>query len=1159
VAALSFPPVHEIKMRLITLLLLTAAFAAPGFSSQAKADDGPIRVLFLGHESEHHNSNLYYPMLSRALGRDAIYFDYVTSVEEALGDADYLGKFDALLLYANHGRIEPHQWKNLKEYVEGGGGFVPVHCASWCFGNEPGFDKLVGGRFKSHQGAEFAAKIVKPDHPAMKDVKEFTAWDETYFHNNHNTENRTVLMVREAMPGDPHTKPEPWTWVRTQGKGRVFYTASGHDQRVWSHSDFHQLIKSGILWSVGDKARKRYDNFIAKRTPLKYEKRGNIPNYERRPEPLQYQLPLSPEDSMKYTQVPVGFRMELFAAEPDVINPIYMAWDERGRLWVVETVDYPNEFKDGRKGNDRIKICEDTDGDGKADKFTVFAEGFNIPTSMTFARGGIILAHAPEFYFLKDTDGDDKADVREVLFTGWGVGDTHAGPSNLRYGFDNWIYGTVGYARFTGSLGGKQHNFGMGVFRFKPDASDIEFLHQFNNNTWGLGFNAAGDVFGSTANNNPTFFGGIPATVFGEDRQMSAKMIADSRSFHPITPNIRQVDAFNAYTAGCGHAFATSAAFPKKYRDRAAFICGPTGNLLGSYYITQKGAGYSAKNGFSFVASADEWFSPIVAEVGPDGHLWIADWYNFIIQHNPTPSIGRGGYAARNGRGNAHINPNRDRQHGRIYRVVWEGAQKSKITSLANASPLQLVEALDNDNLFWRQTAQRLIVNDRTFDKDEALQNRVLLPGVGAIHALWALKGLDKINENTIKSALKNKDAAVRRNAVRALENKKTDEELLYNSSTLTDKDLLVRLSAIVKLAQFNENPVHKRAAGILSEDEINNKDEWLKLALKAAGAEKANIIGYEKGPNLLQNASFESHNDQLPTNWKIRTYSGNGTDVQHSIEKRNIHIKTGKASLKIQSESGHDTSLFTTVKLNSGSTYAMSAWIKTQGVKGGHGALLNIHELQHNGKSSAVKGDNDWKKVELVFESNQSGSFTLNCLFGGWGKAKGTAWFDDISLNEVKPILDNNIQKNDKTEIATIVKNIYKNDDYIFKDKFKIKISTVKDKMMYDVKEFSVETGRLVSLQFVNKDLAPHNLLIVKPGKADEVSNLAISLAEDGPKKEWRPDTPLILWGSKMINQNQSDEIIFNAPDPGIYPFICTYPGHSQMMRGIMKVKKSK
>ena len=159
---------------------------------------------------------------------------------------------------------------------------------------------------------------------------------------------------------------------------------------------------------------------------------------------------------MKYTQVPVGFHLELFASEPEIINPIYFQWDERGRLWVVESVDYPNEIKPGRKGNDRIKICEDTNGDGKADKFTIFADGFNIPTSMTFARGGVILAHAPEFLFLKDTDGDDKADLREVLLTGFGVGDTHAGPSNLRYGVDNWIYGTVGYSRFNGEVNGKK-------------------------------------------------------------------------------------------------------------------------------------------------------------------------------------------------------------------------------------------------------------------------------------------------------------------------------------------------------------------------------------------------------------------------------------------------------------------------------------------------------------------------------------------------------------------------------------------------------------------------------------------------------------------------------------------------------------------------------
>ncbi len=1017
-----------IKLKLLTLLCFASVFIAPQSSLLANKKEGPIRVLFLGHESEHHNSNAYYPMLSRALGRDAIYFDYVTSVEEALGDAKYLGKFDALLLYANHGKIEPHQWKNLKNFVESGGGFVPIHCASWCFANEPGFDKLVGGRFKSHQGAEFKARIIKPNHPAIKNVKEFTAWDETYFHSNHNNENRTVLMVRDAMKGDPHTKPEPWTWIRTQGSGRVFYTASGHDQRVWSHASFHQLIKSGIIWAVGNKAKERYEKFIANRAPLKYEKRANIPNYERRPEPLQYQLPLSPAESMKYTQVPAGFRMELFASEPDIINPIYMTWDKRGRLWVVETVDYPNEFKEGRKGNDRIKICEDTNGDGKADKFTIFAEGFNIPTSITFARDGVILAHAPEFYFLKDTNGDDKADVREVLFSGWGVGDTHAGPSNLRYGFDNWIYGTVGYARFNGSLGGKTHNFGMGVFRFKSDASEIEFLHQFNNNTWGLGFNAAGDVFGSTANNNPTFYGGIPATVYDGERKMSAKMIADSRAFHPITPNIRQVDAFNAYTAGCGHAFATSDAFPEKYRNRTAFVCGPTGNLLGTYHINKKGAGYTAKNGFSFVASADEWFSPIVAEVGPDGHLWIADWYNFIIQHNPTPSIGRGGYAARNGRGNAHINPNRDRQHGRIYRVIWEEAPKSKIKSLAQASPDELIKALDNDNLFWRQTAQRLIVDGKIKETEKALRKRALGQGVGAIHALWTLEGLGELDEETKRSALINTDTKVKINAIRSLGKTNADEQLLYDSATLADKDLHVRLAAMVKLAQFNESDTHKRAAGVLATDKVNAEDEWLKLALQAAGAEQTNIVGYERGPNLLQNASFETNENDanLPDNWKVRTYSAKGKDVEHTIETRASHVKSGKASIKIRSGSGHDTSIYSSVELKSGSTYALSAWIKTEGVNGGHGALLNIHELQHKGKTKALKGNNNWEKIELIFESTQTGKLTVNCLFGGWGQAKGTAWYDDLSLQEVKPIYKKSDQQKEIQGLADRGKEIF-------------------------------------------------------------------------------------------------------------------------------------
>ncbi|MDB4515633.1 ThuA domain-containing protein, partial [Akkermansiaceae bacterium] len=278
-------------MKIARILSLTLALFIGALAISARVaptstpKEGAIRVLFLGHESEHHNSNKFYPMLAKALGRDAIYFDYVTNVEEAFGDAEYLSKFDAVLLYANHGKITPEQWKNLKGYVEGGGGFVPVHCASWCFGNEPGFDKLVGGRFDSHKTGIFTAKVIDEKHPAMEGVQEFEAWDETYKHKNHNEKDRSVLMVREIAGKDDNiTEPEPWTWVRTQGKGRVFYTASGHDERVWKQPAFHQLLKAGILWSVGDGRKQSYEKFIAGRTPLKYEKRDNIANYENRPE-----------------------------------------------------------------------------------------------------------------------------------------------------------------------------------------------------------------------------------------------------------------------------------------------------------------------------------------------------------------------------------------------------------------------------------------------------------------------------------------------------------------------------------------------------------------------------------------------------------------------------------------------------------------------------------------------------------------------------------------------------------------------------------------------------------------------------------------------------------------------------------------------------------
>jgi len=989
--------------RFFTPLICLLVIALTATPSPARPSNGPIRVLFLGHDIKHHPSNLYYPMLAKALGRDAIYFDYSISVEQALGDADYLDLFDVVLLYANHGKIEAHQWKNLLNFVDNGGGFVPVHCASACFGNEPEFDQLVGGRFAHHKTSIFKSKTITPNHTAIKGVPEFEAWDETYVHKNHNEEGRTVLQVREVAENDNITEPEPWTWIRKQGKGRVFYTASGHDERVWGKPEFHELLKRGILWAAGDTRHSSYKQFLKNRVPLTYKKTDNIPNYEKRPQPLPKQDPLSAEASMQYTQTRADFQLELFASEPDIVNPIYLAWDERGRLWVAETVDYPNDVRDG-KGNDTIKILEDTDHDGKCDKVTVFAEGLNIPTSLTFWNGGIIVAQAPDFLFLKDKNGDDKADVKTTLFTGWGIKDTHAGPSNLRYGIDNWIYGAVGYSGFNGKIGGEEHRFGAGIFRFRPDGSKIEFLYQFNNNTWGLGMNAAGDVFGSTANRNPAFFGGFPQTGHPKGKKaMSAKMIADRADFYPITPNIRQVDAMGLYTAGAGYSLATSANFPPAFRDKIAFIGGPTGNLLGMYEHFREGAGYVARNRYNLIASADEWFSPVAAEVGPDGNLWVADWYNFIIQHNPTPTVERGGYDAKKGIGNAYVNPNRDKQHGRIYRTIWNGAKDSEITSLAGASDNELVAALADDNQFWRLTAQRLLVAGQKKSVAPLLKELVNKGGVTGSHALWTLDGLGELDRATHQLALLRPDPVLKRNAIRAIQNTDEGMQLFFDTAVVQAKDPFVRLAAFSKLAHFPNRERVEMAAKQLAKNPDNAKYEWLQLALRACGA-SATKRGKAifTGPNLLPNPSFEKLGASgNPLNWKTRTYSGK---AEYSIDTEVAHA--GKNSLRISSTEGSDASYFAAVKVQPGTDYKLTGWVKIDGkLSGGRGAQMNAHEVQGQeggSRTNAFKTTGgDWKKIETTFNSMDRKNLTINTLFGGWGKATGTAWWDDLSLQQ--------------------------------------------------------------------------------------------------------------------------------------------------------------
>ena len=515
----------------------------------------------------------------------------------------------------------------------------------------------------------------------------------------------------ERVAGDHR---EPWTWVKEYGAGKVFYTASGHDERVWNHPSFQKLVREGILWAVNSNAKKNWEAFSKEMPTLAYEERDNIPNYEKRDPPLQYQLPLSAEESAKLIQVPAGFDLQLFASEPDIINPIAMNWDEQGRLWVIETVDYPNTVRDDKGvGDDRVKILEDTNSDGLADKVTVFAENLNIPTSFAFYDGGIIVSQAPHFLFLKDTNGDDKADIREVLIDGWGTFDTHAGPSNLQNGIDNNIYGVVGYSGFVGSIFGQAWDFRQNMYRFHPKKKFFEVLTNTSNNTWGLGITEDNSLFASTANNTHSVYLGIPNKIMQALTDIPAQgslKIDGHYTMQSITPNIRQVDVFGGFTAAAGHHFYTARHYPSSYWNTVAFICEPTGGLVHKAKIEKSGAGYVEKDGGNLFAGADEWVSPVEAKVGPDGNVWVADWYNFIVQHNPTPNKERGGYDAENGAGNAYVNPLRDKSRGRIWRIVPKNENKVDALVLDKDNPDELVTALSNDNMFWRLTAQRLLV-----------------------------------------------------------------------------------------------------------------------------------------------------------------------------------------------------------------------------------------------------------------------------------------------------------------------------------------------------------------------------------------------------------------------------------------------------------------
>lgn len=505
---------------------------------------------------------------------------------------------------------------------------------------------------------------------------------------------------------------------------------------------------------------------------------------------------LKPADAEKKFTVPEGFEARIFAAEPDVINPVGMSWDERGRLWVAELYEYPLGAKPGQKPRDRIKILEDTDGDGRADKATVFADGFNLLSGILVGNDGVYVGQAPDFLFLQDTNGDDKADKRTVLKTGFGLHDRHELLNGFAWGPDGWLYMTHGVFTHSKVKDPNDPNddgvkVDAAVARYHPRTKKFEVFADGTSNPWGVDFDRAGNAFISACVIDHLFHvtpGGLYVRQGGTPPNPYA---------YELLPSIVDHKHFRAAYAGAQ--IYQGDMYPEKYRGTIMM-----GNIHQSAInhdtLKPVGSSFLATTNRDFLVANDGWFRPVSLQVGPDGALWVMDWYDKYPCYQ-----------------NANADPEGvDREHGRIWRVVYTGDKRgTKVPSrpsadmnLAKLNTTQLIELLSHANVWHRRVAQRLL-SERS---DAAAKSPLLKlltdgrPVEARLAALWTLHGAELLDEATLDQFASDKEPAVRTWVARLTGERRQPNDASFErlKKLAADSDPSVRLGVATACRQYS-------------------------------------------------------------------------------------------------------------------------------------------------------------------------------------------------------------------------------------------------------------------------------------------------------------------------------------------------------------------
>ncbi len=573
--------------------------------------------------------------------------------------------------------------------------------------------------------------------------------------------------------------------------------------------------------------------------------------------------PFSPQAALKTFRLADDFQIELFAAEPLISDPVAMEIDEDGRLYVIEMHGYPLDVG----GSGRVMLLEDTDGNGKPDRSRVFVDKLRLPTGIMRWKNGVIVTDSPEVWYFEDSNGDGMADVRRLLLTGFALTNPQHTTNAPLYGLDNWIYlanegpvRTIRYGDLFGDAGSPVHfpdrpdgprlppdADGRNV-RFRPETFELELLS--SRSQFGQTFDAWGHHFLNT-NNRHLYQEVIAARYLARNRSLvvptTIEQVPDYRlpaEVFPITenPRVEMLTDVGVMTAACGVTYYLADLFPAAYRT-AAFVAEGAHNLVHVASVRDYGATFRASrmhDGREFLASTDPWFRPVNFYIGPDGALYLLDYYRQLFEHPEWMDEATAK--------SPHLYAGKDR--GRIYRIVPRGAAAPSWmgrTRLSSAPVDELVRRLGDPNIWWRRHAQRLLVDRKPVGADGPLIALATAgeSAVGRVHALWTLDGLGQLTDDAIVRALKDSTAGVRENAIRLVEKRLATNPSSALVSPLVamkgEADPKVRFQLLLTLG-FVDTPA---AQALRHELLITNvEDEWMQIAaLSAAWVNAANLL----------------------------------------------------------------------------------------------------------------------------------------------------------------------------------------------------------------------------------------------------------------------------------------------------------------------------